>query len=137
MRVQPVVSGGIGPVGLQDPTQYALSLRILEAIPQVSHYDSLTLMRREVMTQLTLRGFDPELEKRLRELAERDQLSLNKAALRLMRRGAGLESTPLSQRKTGLGEQLHKFSGRSPATETARIDQAIEQARTQDLELQD
>ncbi len=44
------------------------------------------------MTQLTLRGLDPELEKRLRELAARDQLSLNKAALKLMRRGAGLES---------------------------------------------
>ncbi|MGH9465396.1 MAG: hypothetical protein ACRD0X_07080 [Thermoanaerobaculia bacterium] len=43
------------------------------------------------MTQLTVRGFDPELEAEIRRLAARERLSLNQAVLRLLRRGAGLE----------------------------------------------
>lgn len=43
------------------------------------------------MQQLTLRGFDPELELRLRQIAKSLGLSLNKAALFLMRKGAGLD----------------------------------------------
>jgi hypothetical protein len=42
------------------------------------------------LKQLTLRGFDPELEHRLRLEARDAGVSLNKAALRLLRRGAGL-----------------------------------------------
>jgi len=42
------------------------------------------------MKQLTLRGFDPELEQRLEQLARAEGISYNQAALRLMRRGAGL-----------------------------------------------
>ena len=42
------------------------------------------------MNQLTIRGFDEELEKCLRQLAAERQISLNRAALALMRRGAGL-----------------------------------------------
>ncbi len=43
-------------------------------------------------TQLTIRGFDGELELRLRRLAREREISLNKAALVLIRRGAGLEA---------------------------------------------
>jgi len=43
--------------------------------------------------QLTIRGFDKELEQRLREEARTGDLSLNRAALRLLRRGAGLDRT--------------------------------------------
>ncbi len=42
------------------------------------------------MKQLTLRGFDEELKGRLEELARDHSISLNRAALLLMRRGAGL-----------------------------------------------
>ena len=42
------------------------------------------------MKQLTIRGFDRDLERRLREIAASQQISLNRAALALMRRGAGL-----------------------------------------------
>lgn len=45
------------------------------------------------MKQLTLRGFDPDLERCLESLARKRSLSLNRAALLLMRRGAGLEPT--------------------------------------------
>jgi hypothetical protein len=40
--------------------------------------------------QLTLRGLPPRLERSLRDLAQREGISLNKAALRLLEKGAGL-----------------------------------------------
>lgn len=46
------------------------------------------------MQQLTIRGFDLELEHHLRQVARSLDLSLNKAALYLMRKGAGLEVSP-------------------------------------------
>ena len=42
------------------------------------------------MNQLTVRGFDDELSASLRRLAKSEGISLNKAALKLMRKGAGL-----------------------------------------------
>lgn len=42
------------------------------------------------MNQLTIRGFDDELTVRIRQLANREGISLNRAVLRLLRRGAGL-----------------------------------------------
>jgi len=44
------------------------------------------------MKQLTVRGIDRGLERRLRELARERRVSLNRAALILLREGAGLES---------------------------------------------
>ena len=43
------------------------------------------------LRQLTVRGFDKLLERRLRDEARIAGSSLNRAALRLMRRGAGLD----------------------------------------------
>ncbi len=40
--------------------------------------------------QLTVRGIDKEMERRLLVLARQEGGSLNRAALKLMRRGAGL-----------------------------------------------
>ena len=42
------------------------------------------------MKQLTIRGFDEDLDRAIRQLARRDGISLNRAALKLLRRGAGL-----------------------------------------------
>ena len=42
------------------------------------------------MNQLTVRGFDDELAERIRRLAKQDGTSLNQAALKLLRKGAGL-----------------------------------------------
>lgn len=61
------------------------------------------------MKQLTLRGFDPALEHRLRELAEELQISLNRAALLLMRRGAGLVESREPER--AIGGALDSFIG--------------------------
>lgn len=60
------------------------------------------------LTQLTIRGFDVELERRLKLLAAQEGLSLNQAALTLMRRGAGLES---SRGEYPIGDAIDQFAG--------------------------
>jgi hypothetical protein len=40
--------------------------------------------------QLTLRSLDPDVQRAIRVLARRERISLNKAALRLIEKGAGL-----------------------------------------------
>jgi hypothetical protein len=62
-----------------------------------------------MMRQLTVRGFDEELSRSLRQLARTRGISLNRAALLLLRRGAGLEE------ETGgpdvVGSALDQFIG--------------------------
>lgn len=86
------------------------------------------------MTQLTLRGFDPELEKRLRDLAIRDNSSLNKAALKLMRRGAGMDT--LTSPGQDIGDQLRQFAGQLSDADADAIDNAISESRQDDVMLQ-
>jgi hypothetical protein len=61
------------------------------------------------MKQLTLRGFDKELERRLTQLAERENLSLNKTVLLLLRKVTGLEATAV--RANRVGASLDEFIG--------------------------
>lgn len=61
------------------------------------------------MKQLTLRGFDKELERRLTQLAERENLSLNKTVLLLLRKVTGLEATAV--RANRVGDSLDEFIG--------------------------
>ncbi|HEV8130595.1 MAG TPA: hypothetical protein VGQ81_05055 [Acidobacteriota bacterium] len=42
------------------------------------------------MKQLTLRGFDKDVEREIRNVARRRGISLNRAAVELLRKGAGL-----------------------------------------------
>lgn len=42
------------------------------------------------LNQLTLRGLDSRLRREIRALAQREGISLNKAALRLLEKGAGI-----------------------------------------------
>lgn len=68
------------------------------------------------MKQLTLRGFDDGLKHRLEELAQTHSISLNRAALILMRRGAGLVAKDLSPEAIGgsappIGSGLDRFVG--------------------------
>jgi hypothetical protein len=60
------------------------------------------------MQQLTIRGFDLELLHCLKGLAQREGLSLNQAAIRLMRLGAGLEN---GQPSFQIGEAIERYSG--------------------------
>jgi len=73
--------------------------------------------------QLSLRGFDKELERKLRDLARRERLSFNKAALLLMRRGAGLTET--SPSPAVVGDALDRFIGRWSEADEKRILQSI------------
>ena len=80
--------------------------------------------RRFIMNQLTIRGFDEQLERRLRELAEEQRISLNRAALALMRRGAGLSEERASSDQ--VGSSLDKFVGVWTEVDEAELLRAIE-----------
>lgn len=61
------------------------------------------------MKQITVRGIDKELERRIMDLAGKEGLSINKAILRLLRRAAGLASSPPENVQIGPG--LDTFIG--------------------------
>jgi hypothetical protein len=60
-------------------------------------------------SQLTLRGLDPRLVGEIQRVARATGLSLNKAALRILARGAGLEA-PAENDRT-IGKALDRFVG--------------------------
>lgn len=82
------------------------------------------------MDQLSLRGFDKELARRIKELARREHVSLNKAALLLMRRGAGLLE-PVPSPAT-VGDALDQFIGRWSSADEKRLLQSIAPCETVD-----
>jgi hypothetical protein len=61
------------------------------------------------MKQLSLRGFDPELEKVLCEIARSQGISLNRAAIGLMRKGAGITE---NKKNDCVGASLDHLIGR-------------------------
>jgi hypothetical protein len=75
------------------------------------------------MTQLTIRGFGPELERRIRNLARSEGISLNQAVLRLLRKGAGLPE-PGSGANT-IGDALDDLAGTWTAKEEQSLLEAI------------
>ena len=76
------------------------------------------------MNQLTLRGLDGDLERRLREVARQRQISLNKAAIMLLRRGAGLEPDELAATDV-IGDTLDHLIGSWTAAEARDFDAAV------------
>lgn len=78
------------------------------------------------MQQLTLRGFDLELERHLRKVAKSLNLSLNKAALHLMRKGAGLDA---EQELDVVGASMDHLIGTWSAADVEEF-----QTATQDFE---
>jgi len=62
------------------------------------------------MDQFSLHGFDEQLERRLKELASKEGVSLKDAALMLLKRGAGLAGS--EQPSTPIGNRLDRFIGR-------------------------
>lgn len=85
------------------------------------------------MRQLTLRGFDKELERRLREVARTRGVSLNQAALILLREGAGL----LEPRRPArvVGDTLDPLIGSWSAEEEAEFLKALAVFETVDPSL--
>jgi hypothetical protein len=76
------------------------------------------------MHQLTIRGFDEQLAKCLRQLAAERQISLNRAALALMRRGAGLSEGRDSSAQVGSG--LDRFIGVWSDEDESELQRALE-----------
>ena len=75
------------------------------------------------MNQLTVRGFDDEL-------AERDGTSLNQAAVKLLRKGAGLADP--AQGPDTVGSSLDHLIGSWSDDEVAELDAVLEEFETID-----
>jgi len=83
-------------------------------------------------SQLTLGGLDPRLQREIHELARREKISLNKAALRLLERGAGLGSSETSDR---IGHSLDRFMGTWTHDEAEKLLESIQSCEQIDAEL--
>lgn len=86
-----------------------------------------------MMRQLTLRGFDKELERRLREVAKTRGVSLNQAALILLREGAGLVEPRRGAR--AVGDSLDRLIGTWSVEEEAAFLEALRAFETVDPSL--
>lgn len=75
------------------------------------------------MKQLTVRGFDKDLERRLRDVAKTRGVSLNQAVLILLREGAGLEMP--RRRANTVGDSLDGLIGSWSKAEESEFLQAI------------
>jgi len=75
------------------------------------------------MRQLTIRITDPELERCVTELAKTERLSLNQAALRVLRKGAGIGA---GARNRGVGESLDAFFGCWSEDQAREIEAAVQ-----------
>ncbi len=84
------------------------------------------------MKQLTVRGFDEDLSASLRGLAKREGISLNKAALRLLRKGAGLPGR--DEAADTVGSSLDHLIGSWTAEHAAQINAALREFETIDEE---
>jgi hypothetical protein len=85
------------------------------------------------MKQLTIRGFDEPLERRLRELAREQGISLNRAALQLMRQGASVSERRVST--DTVGSALDTFVGVWSDEDEADLLKALEPLEQIDPEL--
>lgn len=82
------------------------------------------------MNRIVLGDLDDELAASIKQLAEREQISIEKAALKLLRNGAQSEIKPNPAGK--IGNSLDKFIGTMSHEEAAKIDKAIRELRTVD-----
>ena len=83
------------------------------------------------MNQLTVRGFDDELSAILRRLANQEGISLNQAALRLLRKGAGLTDNDKGN-PNAIGTSLDDLFGAWSRDEAESFDAALEVFETVD-----
>ncbi len=74
------------------------------------------------MKQLTIRGLGDDLGRAIHRLANRDGTSLNRAAVRLLRRGAGLED---GSGANTVGSSLDHLIGTWSDTEADEFERAL------------
>lgn len=75
------------------------------------------------MRQLTVRGFDDRLVRKIKGLAEREGVSLNQAVLRLLREGAGLAER--SEPANVVGDALDHLIGTWTDEQAAVVEDAV------------
>lgn len=85
------------------------------------------------MDQLTVRGFDKALAWRIKEVAKTQRISLNQAAVTLLRQGAGLD--PVSKPPERIGDFLNKLIGAWTSDEAEELLKSIRPMETIDSEL--
>lgn len=76
------------------------------------------------MAELTVRGVDAQLERQLEQVAEREGIPLEKAALELLRRAAEQEAP--SAPKGKIGHALDEFFGDWSDEEAREFMEAVE-----------
>lgn len=92
------------------------------------------MRRRSSLRQLTIRGFEPRVEARIRDLARRERLSLNQAVMQLLRRGAGVAETGECQPDC-VGASLDHLAGTWSAEDEREFARAIAPLEQIDPEL--
>ena len=85
------------------------------------------------MKQLTIRGFDKELEVEIRKLADKEHISLNKAVLRILNHGVHLADSPLQG--DVIGSSLDHLSGTWSKEDACAMDEVIKDFGRIDPEL--
>ncbi|MCB1741524.1 MAG: hypothetical protein KDK91_14220 [Gammaproteobacteria bacterium] len=85
------------------------------------------------MNQLTIRGFGDDLRREIEALAREQGISLNKAAVLLIRRGAGLDDERANSKV--IGHSLDEFIGSWTGQEEAEFLGSIEAMEQIDDEL--
>ena len=101
---------------------------------KMSHIESRVIHGSgEIMNQLTVRGFDDELSASLRRLAAREGISLNKAALKLLRKGAGLSDG--KDHGNTVGSSLDHLIGKWTEEEALQFNRELEVFETIDEEM--
>ena len=81
--------------------------------------------------QITLRGLEPHLSEEIRRLASCEGISLNKAALRLLKKGAGLTET---RERRVIGTSLDHLIGTWSEREAKRFLDSIRSCEQVDRE---
>ena len=84
--------------------------------------------------QITLRGLDPRIQRELRAIARREGISLNKAAHRLLAKGAGLNERAGADH---IGNSLDPWIGTWTPEEADDVLRSIESCEQIDRELWD
>ena len=82
------------------------------------------------MNQITVRGFGDELGESIRRLAQREGISLNQAALKLLRKGAGLPDGQGGEKT--IGNSLDDLFGAWSPEEAEAFNAALEVFETVD-----
>lgn len=82
------------------------------------------------MNQLTIKVSDSKLNARIRRLATEDGISLNRAALILLRKGATLTET--EDKKDTVGNSLDHFMGTWTREQADELEAALKELETID-----